>query len=1137
MRTVEFLSFLRGLDIRIWADGDGLGYNAPEGVLTPDLKSELVKRKGEILAYLRSAATLASIEPVPRDRELPASFAQERLWFLDQLEQGSTAYNLPMTMRLLGPLDVGALVQSLNEIVRRHEALRTTFSAPDGRPVQVIGPNLPLSLPVVDLQGLPAADREAEARRLAAREADQPFSLDEGPLLRSTLLRLDERDHVLVLVVHHIVSDGWSMVILRRELAVLYEAYVAGKSSPLPELPIQYADYAVWQREWLQGEVLETELEYWRHELDDAPHLLALPTTRPRPPIQTYRGATKSFLLPSHLTGALKQLGREEEASLFMTLLAAWNVLLCRYSGQEDIIVGSPISGRDQIDTEGLIGFFLKTLVLRTDLSDDPDFLQLLRRVREKVLGAFDHQLVPFGQLLAELQPERSLSHAPLFQVLFVLQEPLTTRRELPGLTMYELELEHTTAILDLSLYLRETAEGLWAGFEYSTDLFDAPTIDRMAGHFETLLESIVADPRQPISRLQLLTEGERRQLLVDWNDTAVDYPQDGTIHGLFEAQAERTPDSLALVFGTDHLNYAGLNTRANQLAHYLQRSGVGPGVLVGVCMERSAQMVVALIAVLKAGGAFIPLDPGDPRTRQAFIVDDARASVLLTLSELQPTLSDHGAKVVCLDSDWSEISRETVGNPSSQVGGEDVAYVIYTSGSTGQPKGVLALHRGAVNRFSWMWTRYPFEEGEVCCQKTALSFVDSVWEIFGPLLQGVPLVIIPDDVVKDPESLIEALGRHSVTRIGLVPSLLRVLLETDSHLGRRLPKLRFWVSSGEALPVSLVRQFRELMPQATLLNLYGSSEVSADVTHYDTSPVQADWPSVPIGRPIANTQIYILDRQRMPVPVGVHGEIYVGGSGLAKGYLHRPELDQAKFVANPFRDNEERLYRTGDLARYSPDGIIEYLGRVDHQIKIRGIRVELEEIETVLSEHAEVGEAVVSLRAEAPGDERLVAYLVPSGKVPPNRGELRDYLRAKLPAYMLPSQYVTLEAIPLTASGKADRRALPAPDWSRSQVEQAFVAPRTPAEEALASIWTRVLGIERIGVYDDFFDLGGHSLIATRVVAHVREDLQVKLSLRSLFESPTVAALARLVEIAQWAAQNASDRLQPTEEIEEGEL
>jgi amino acid adenylation domain-containing protein len=1110
----------------------------------PSSMSQLSAEERKLLAYLLQeegieAPTQQAIPRRPQIDEAPPSFAQERFWFLDQLEPGNPAYTISTALRLLGQLDVAALEQSLNEIVRRHEALRTTFAAENGRPVQVIAPSLTLELPIIDLEALPETEREVEARRVAAEEAERPFNLAQGPLLRTTLLRLGREEHALLLTIQHIVSDGWSMDVFRRELSLLYQAFSAGEPSPLPDLPIQYADYAVWQREWLRGEVLEEQLGYWRKNLDGAPALLALPTDRPRPLIQTYRGSSRSRRLPEHLTEPLKVLSRREDTTLFMTLLAAFNVLLYRYSGEEDVVVGSPISGREHGETEGLIGLFLNTLILRTDLSGDPNFLELLRRERETVLGAFDHQFVPFGQLLAELQPERSLGYAPVFQVLFVLQDPTGTRLALPGLKLGRFDYRRDKSMLDLSLYMTETAKGLVATFQYNTDLFDAATIDRLARHFQTLLESIVADPQQAISHLPLMTESEQTQLLVDWNDTAVAYPQGETIQRLFEAQVARAPESVAVVLGEQKLTGAALNARANQLAHYLQGLGVGPGVVVAVCVERSLEMMVALLGVLKAGAAFLPLDPADPQSRQAFIVKDAQAPVLLTLSELQPTLPDHAAKIVCLDTDWGAIAEASDKNPSSQVGGEDTAYAIYTSGSTGLPKGVLGLHQGAVNRFAWMWKLYPFADGEVCCQKTALSFVDSIWEVFGPLLQGIPLVIIPDEVMRDPEQLIEALARHSVTRIVLVPSLLRALLDADGDLGRRLPKLRFWVSSGEPLPVELVQRLRDCMPKSTLLNLYGSSEVSADVTYYDTRPVQADWPSVPIGRPIANTQIYILDRHRLPVPIGVPGEIYVGGAGLARGYLNRPELEEEKFVPNPFQGaSKERLYRTGDLARYLPDGNIECLGRIDHQVKIRGFRIELGEIETVLSEHTAVREAVALVREDVPGDKRLVAYVVPMEEPAPAPAELRDYLRGELPEYMVPSVYVMLDALPLTASGKVDRRALPAPDWTREQVEQVYVAPRTPVEEMLAGIWSQILGAERVGIHDDFFELGGHSLLATRVMARVRDDFHMGLSLRSLFEAPTVAGLASLIEIGQWSAQSASDQRQGAEEeFEEGQL
>lgn len=1115
MTLDEFLSSLRAQDVQLSADGDRLRVSAPEGVLTPDLKKQLARHKTEILSYLR-ATTLheLAIPPIPRDRPLPLSFAQERLWFLDQLAPGSSAHIMLTALCLSGRLNLRALEQALNEIIQRHEALRTTFVAVDGQPVQAIAPSLTLAVPITDLQKLPISERQARARQLVASEAQRPFDLAKGPLVRASLLRLDTSQHILLLAIHHIVTDGWSENLIHRELSVFYKAFLSGEPSPLAEPPIQYADYAVWQREWLQGQVLEEQLGYWRDELAGAPQQLALPTDRPRPAIQTFRGATRSLLLDRRLTRELQHLGREAGATLFMTLLAAFNVLLCRYSRQEDILVGSPTFGRDHVDSEGVVGFFLNTLILRTDLSGDPSFRGLLQQVRETVLGAFDHQVVPFGQLLAELQPKRSLNRAPLFQVLFVLQDPAATELDLPGLAVSDLDYEYTTAAFDLSLDMRETEEGLEALFEYNTDLFDHATIKSMSGHFQTLLESIVSDAGTPISQLRLLTNPERQNLLTQWNETQAAYPREQCLHQLFEAQVRTTPRLVSAFSGDQEITFAELNARANRLARHLGKLGVGPEVIAGICVERSLDMLVALFGVLKAGGAFLPLDPTYPQSRLAYMLEDARAPVLVTHSRLLPILPEHGAKTVCLDTGWGAIAQESEEDLENLATPDSPAYIIYTSGSTGRPKGVVAPHKGMVNRLSWNWNRFPFSPGEVCCQKTSLGFVDSAWEIFGPLLKGIPLAMIPDEQVKDPRRLIQELARHEVSRLVLVPSLLRVLLDADVDLGQRLPGLRLWVSSGETLPVDLVLRFREALPQGTLLNLYGSSEVAADVTYYDTSPVSAGWSGVPIGYPIANTQIYLLDRHLEPVPRGVAGELFVGGEGLARGYLNQPGLSKESFLPNPFDvDGKTRLYRTGDLARYRPDGAIEYLGRTDAQVKLRGFRIEPGEIEGVLNEHPGIGQAVVLLKDHTLDDKRLVAFLAPSRETPPDPHSLRSLLRERLPSYMVPATFVALDSFPLTASGKVDRRALPEPNWAEPALERGFVAPRTPVEKALAEIWCKVLGVDQICVHDSFLSLGGHSLLAVRLIAGVNRAFGTDLPVVTLFQAPTISELARVLE------------------------
>jgi aspartate racemase len=1094
--------------------------------LVPALQAELSAHKVEILEFLRKAQVatrpvLPAIQPVERQQPLPLSFSQERLWFMHQLQPDSSAYNVHTALRLAGSLNQAALEQSYNEVVARHESLRTTFSLREGVPFQVINPPQPLPITRVDLRALPPTEREAKAIALATAEVRSPFDLNTGPLIRMTLFWLEEETYLLLLTMHHIISDAWSLKVIMEELVTLYQGHISHKLAQLPDLPVQYADFAVWQRQYFQGEVLADQLAYWRQQLANVP-LLRLPTNRPRPAVQTYAGSLEALVLPTSLIEALNQLSQQEGATLFMTLLAAFNVLLYRYTGQEDITIGTPIANRHLLAVEGLVGAFINTLVMRTDLSGEPTFRELLRRVRQVSLEAYAHQDLPFAKLVAELQPEREMSYSPLFQVMFNLINVPPPSGHVSGLSLTPLGLDRGGAQFDLTLTVTDPAEGRLVTLEYNTDLFEADSIKLMLGHFENLLTDIVANPDQPISRLSFLTEAEQRQLLLTWNETRADYPSQ-PLHQLFEAQAARTPDAVAVVDENTHLTYGELNRRANQLAHYLQKRGGGPETLVGICVQRSAEMVVGLLGILKAGMAYVPLDPAYPQERLAYMLSDSQVPLLLTQQRLVAELPTGEAQVICLDSDWPSIAQESTENSESGVTIDNLAYVIYTSGSTGAPKGVLGLHRGAVNRFQWMWQTYPFAEGEVACQKTALSFVDSIWEIFGSLLQGVKLVIIPDAAIKDPSRLIEILAAQRVSRIVLVPSLLQAILDTQSDLANKLTDLTTWVCSGEALSLDLSQRFHQRMPHSRLINLYGSSEVAADSTCYETK-ADEPYPVVPIGRPIANTTVYLLDTQLQLVPVGAPGEIYIGGDGLARGYLHRPDLTQERFIPNPFvkaeggRQKDEKasfiLYKTGDVGRYLPDGNIEYLGRSDHQVKIRGMRIELGEIEAALRRHPAMQQAVVVAREDQPGDKRLVAYLVPQPDQSPAVAEVREFLRKNLPDYMLPAAYVFLEALPLTPNKKVDRRALPAPDMARpADPTQEFIAPRTMLEAQLARIWRELLGVWPISVTDNFFDLGGHSLLVVRLFAEIEKQFGQHLPMTTLFQAPTIAGLTEVLQ------------------------
>ncbi|MDY7077386.1 MAG: amino acid adenylation domain-containing protein [Chloroflexota bacterium] len=1072
-----------------------------------------------------------AIEAVPRDGELPLSFAQQRMWFLGQLEPGSPLYNVPDAVRINGPLDVAALERSLNEIVRRHEVLRTTFATVDGRAVQVIVPELSLVLPVVDLSGLPEAEREAEGLRLAQEEAQHPFDLAKGPLLRATLLRLGEKDHMALLTMHHIVSDAWSSGVLIREIAALYQAFSAGEPSPLPELPVQYADFAHWQRNWLQDEVLEAQLSYWKQQLSGSAPLLELPTDRPRPAVQTFRGGHQAFVFPRELSAPLRALSQQEGATMFMTLLAAFQTLLYRYTGQEDVSVGTPIANRNRAETEGLIGFFVNTLVLRTDLSGDPSFRELLNRVREVALGAYTHQDLPFEKLVDTLQPERDLSHTPLFQVMFIIQNVPRQGVELADLTLSRVEADTGVSTFDLTLVMEDAPDGLGAGFEYNADLFNSETIERMAAHFQILLEGIIADSDRPISTLPLLTGVERQRLLVEWNNTEAEYPRELCLHHLFETQAKRTPGAVAVTFKDKHLTYDELNRRANQLAHHLRKLGVGPETLVGLCVDRSLEMVVGLLGVLKAGGAYLPLDPAYPQERLAFIMEDSRVSVLLTQSHLADRLhATRNTQHVYLDTDWKLIAQESGENLAIGVMPENAAYVIYTSGSTGRPKGVPVPHRSVVNHNVAMAEQFRLQPGDRVLQFATINFDAAVEEIFPTWWSGATVVLRADDMLTTGEDLLRLVEKEKLTVLDLPTAYWHEWVYEMSLLGEPLPEsLRLVIVGGEKASAERLAAWQKIAgANVVWMNTYGPTEGTIVATSYEP-PAGEVWDvetGIPIGRPIANARVYLLDRNLQPVPVGVPGELCIGGTGVAQGYLNRPTLTAETFIPDPFSSEPgARLYKTGDLARYLPDGNVEFLGRVDHQVKVRGFRVEPGEIEAVLAQHPALRESVVAAREDQAGNTRLVAYIVPDRDPAPTVSDLRDFLAEKLPEYMVPSAFVTLDGLPLMPSGKVNRRALPAPDQARPELDAAYVAPHTRKEEILAAVWSQVLGVEQVGVHDNFFELGGDSILSIQVIARANQ-AGLRLTPRQLFEAPTIARLAavagngRIVQAEQGLVQ-----------------
>ncbi|MEW6735405.1 MAG: amino acid adenylation domain-containing protein, partial [Acidobacteriota bacterium] len=1053
----------------------------------------------EILMTSAQNLSILPLVPVSRDRELPLSFSQQRLWFLHHLNPDSSAYNIPAAVSIKGSLNVSALMQSFNEIITRHEILRTVFSNNKDGAIQIIQPTRSGFIPLLNLRELSTTKQQAEVWRLAVEEAQRPFNLTKGPLLRVKLLCLDKEEYVLLVTMHHIISDGWSITIFINELALLYKAFVQGKPSPLSRLPIQYADFAQWQRKWLQGEVLTKQLTYWHEQLGGELPVLALPTDRPRPVIQTFRGATKPLTVSQTLSGDLQQLSRYQGVTLFMTLLGAFQTLLYRYSGQSNIVVGTPIANRQWKELEGLIGFFVNTLVIRTDFTGEPRFCEILKQVREVALGAYAHQDIPFEKLVEELQPQRNLSYSPLFQVSFALQNISLPTIELTGLTLDSLEIDSSTAKFDLVLAMQETPQGLQAIAEYNVDLFDETTIDRMLSHFTVLLKSIVIDPEQTVTRFQLLTTTEQQQLLVQWNSTYQEYPQDKCIQELFEEQVIRTPDQIAVVFEEQELSYQELNRRGNQLAHYLRGIGVGAEVIVGICMERSPEMIVAIIAVHKAGGAYLPLDPDYPLERLTYMLDDSQVQVLLTQARLLEKLPTQDKQTICLDTQWVEIARESIENPINIVSADNLAYVIYTSGSTGRPKGVMIRHRGLINLALTEVDILRVTPQSRLLQFASLNFDASVFEIFVGLITGARLYLRRKEQMLSGLQFAEWLQKEQIS-IMLLPSTLLAMLPTE-----RLPQLQTVISGGEACTRQVAARWCGSEKGRQFLNAYGPTEVTVCATITEIK----DSEKITIGKPISNMEVYILDKYMQPLPVGVSGELYIGGAGLARGYLRQAAITAEKFVPHPFTNIAgARLYKTGDIGHYLLNGDIVFDGRIDQQVKVRGYRIELGEIEAVLAECAGVRECVVIMREEEPNDKRLIAYLVAVEGVTLSQLELRDQLRQKLPEYMLPATLVILDNLPSTPNGKIDRNRLPAPD--RSQVETTnFVAPTTELEQTIADIWKEVLKVEKVSIYDNFFDIGGHSLLMIQIYNRLSTQLSQTLSMIEIFKYPTINSLA----------------------------
>jgi amino acid adenylation domain-containing protein len=1065
-----------------------------------------------------SAPSPILIPDEPVNGTHPLSRGQEALWFLHRLAPESAAYHLAHAVRVRGALDVSALRRAFQALVARHAALRSTFCTSNGEAVQRVRDDAALWFQAEDASTV----REATLSERLTEIAERPFDLARGPLLRVKVFRRSPLEHIFLLVIHHLVSDFWSLAVLVRELGLLYDAEKHGTAPPLPPLAFQYTRYVHWQRTMLSDPEADRLWNYWRQQLEGEPPTLNLSTDRPRPPIQTYRGASHMFRLDAQLTAALRTFGESHGATLYMVLLAALTVLLHRYTGQDDIVVGSPTAGRTRSIWAGLMGYFVNTVALRTRLASDSTFERLLEQVRETVLGALEHQDYPFPLLVERLQPVRDPSRSPLFQVMFIFHR--TPLRDLPGLEAFavgetrvgmnlddlkleSMGLEQRSAQVDLTLTVAEVDGGLSASLQYNTDLFDPPTIARMAAHFQTLLAGIVSDPRQRISTLPLLSHAERHKMLIEWNDTATDYPAERCVHQLFERTAAQTPAAVALIFEQEQLTYRELNRRANQLAHHLQGLGVGPDVLVGIFMERSVEMVVGLLGILKAGGAYVPLDPAYPPARLSFMAQDAQTRVLLTQARLAERLPPHASRVVCIDAEGPAIAQEPITNladTATSVSAENLAYVIYTSGSTGRPKGVQISHRSLVNFLESMRRRPGLTDRDVLLAVTSLSFDIAALELFLPLMVGATVTLVSREVACDGRLLSEALRNSRATAMQATPTTWRMLVAAG---WQGSPRLRI-LCGGEALPRELADELLER--GAAVWNLYGPTETTIwSAIHC----AHAGSGTVPIGRPINNTQLHVLDTHAQPVPVGATGELYIGGDGVARGYLGRPELTSERFIPNPFSELPgERLYSTGDVARYLPSGEVELLGRIDHQVKVRGFRIELGEIEAALQRHPGLRDGIVVASEHAPGEQRLVAYVVSDECPAPSARELRDFLKT-LPDYMVPSIFVSIDTVPLTPNGKVDRRALPTPDEARLELATPFVAPRTPTEQHLASIWSAVLRTERIGLHDNFFEAGGDSLKAAQLASRMSTDLHADVPVGFILLHPTIAAAAEALE------------------------
>ena len=1108
MSTARFLASLLQEGVQLRVEGDGLGYRAAKGTMSAPLRAAVTEHKAAILAMLG-----------PGRRHARLSFAQQRLWFLDRFEPDSAAYNLPpVAARIDGPLDAGVLKRCLDELVVRHEPLRTTFTAIDGRPFQVIADRGEWPMEIVDLSSLPPDASDLEVERIAREAVARHFDLERGPLVRALLLKTGERCHALVLSLHHILSDGLSVRVLFKEVKTLYEAFAAELSSPLPPLPVCYSDFAHWQRDRLQGPLLDRQIDYWRDKLADLPPLLELPTDRVRPRIQTFHGAYHAFEVPRETVEGLRAIAKRSGATLYMTLLAVFKTLLWRYTDRDDIVVGTPIAGRSRPELTGLIGFFVNTLVLRTDLSGGPTFLDVVERVRQEAFDAFEHQEVPFEKLVEVLQPERSLGHSPLIQVMFVHEPAPEDASAIGDLRLTELKFHVGKAKFDLTMYLRAAApqhdETLKGTLEYNTDLFDPSTVERMVERFLRIAAAVAENPALPVAAAPLASHEERGEILALGRGTKTAIPP-VCLHELVQHQARQLPDAAAIACGDARLTHVELDRRANRIAHSLIKRGAAPGAVVAICLERSVDAVASILGVWKSGAAYVFLDPGYPSPRIEYMLEDASPRVLITRSAFRDRFADFQGEVLDFDSDTEELVQAPTVSPGIAVTPGDLAYIVYTSGSTGQPKGVLGAHGPAVNFLHYVAGTWVLDSNDRALQLASLSFDASVRDLFGPLSAGASVALPTADDEGMPAKWLGLVKRHEITRIlSLVPATLRALV--DAAADRTFPSVKTLLVSGEALSLGLCRDAARVFPNAAVVNQYGPTECTMISTYHAVTEADGVYGTSPLGGPIPNASVYVLDGRHQVTPPGIPGEIYIGGAGVARGYLNQPELTAERFIADPFVPGT-RMYRTGDRGTFCPDGTLIFMGRLDNQIKLRGIRIEPGEIESALMRHPGVRGAIVLVR-----DEQLIAYVVAEDSDGNLSARLREALRDRLPSHCVPTAIAVIDAFPMTPNGKVDRKALPNP--RRPETTSLSGPPSGPTEERIAREWCDVLGVATAGREDNFLDAGGHSLMAIQLVSRLNEAFGVELPLRAIFEAPTIAGLSRRID--GFAAAGASAAL-----------